>query len=86
MITVFLIIYAQFIIFKLHMINIFIHILHCSKEGVWTREGCDTSEPEPGYGEYLNDTFINCTCNHLSSFAVILNDAEAEVSGVLYSK
>lgn len=49
-------------------------------EGLWTREGCKTSVPEPGYGEYINDTFINCTCNHLSSFAVILNDAEAEVN------
>ncbi|KAG7177210.1 Cadherin EGF LAG seven-pass G-type receptor 3-like [Homarus americanus] len=49
-----------------------------SSEGVWTREGCDTSDPEQGHGDYINDTFINCTCNHLSSFAVILNDAEAE--------
>ncbi|XP_069162090.1 protocadherin-like wing polarity protein stan isoform X3 [Procambarus clarkii] len=49
-----------------------------SSEGVWTRDGCETSEPEHGYGDYINDTFINCTCNHLSSFAVILNDAEAE--------
>ncbi|XP_064085068.1 protocadherin-like wing polarity protein stan isoform X1 [Macrobrachium nipponense] len=47
-------------------------------EGLWTRDGCFTSGPEPGFGEYANDTFINCTCNHLSSFAVILNDAEAE--------
>lgn len=38
-----------------------------------------TSAAERGYGEYVNDTFINCTCDHLSSFAVILNDAEAEV-------
>ncbi|XP_063598702.1 protocadherin-like wing polarity protein stan [Penaeus indicus] len=49
-----------------------------SKEGVWTREGCVTSAAERGYGDYVNDTFINCTCDHLSSFAVILNDAEAE--------
>ncbi|XP_045101942.1 protocadherin-like wing polarity protein stan isoform X7 [Portunus trituberculatus] len=47
-------------------------------EGLWTREGCETGVPEPGFGEFVNDTFINCTCNHLSSFAVILNDAEAE--------
>ncbi|CAL4108899.1 unnamed protein product [Meganyctiphanes norvegica] len=47
-------------------------------QGVWTRKGCHTSLPEPGYGEFTNATFINCTCNHLSSFAVILNDAEAE--------
>ena len=51
----------------------------CRGEGLWTREGCETSGPEPGFGDYVNDTFINCTCNHLSSFAVILNDAEAEV-------
>ncbi|KAK4300812.1 hypothetical protein Pmani_027014 [Petrolisthes manimaculis] len=49
-----------------------------SSEGVWTRAGCETSEPEEGLAQYINDTFINCTCNHLSSFAVILNDAEAE--------
>lgn len=46
---------------------------------MWTRDGCVTSAAERGYGDYVNDTFINCTCDHLSSFAVILNDAEAEV-------
>ncbi|XP_076066701.1 protocadherin-like wing polarity protein stan isoform X3 [Oratosquilla oratoria] len=46
--------------------------------GVWSREGCETGTPEPGTGLYVNDTIINCTCNHLSSFAVILNHAEAE--------
>lgn len=43
-----------------------------------------TSAAERGYGEYVNDTFINCTCDHLSSFAVILNDAEAEVKILIF--
>ncbi|KAB7505845.1 Cadherin EGF LAG seven-pass G-type receptor 1 [Armadillidium nasatum] len=47
-------------------------------EGIWTREGCHTSSPEKGVGQFINETFVNCTCDHLSSFAVIVNDIEAE--------
>ncbi|RXG51616.1 Protocadherin-like wing polarity protein stan [Armadillidium vulgare] len=47
-------------------------------EGIWTREGCHTSSPEKGVGQYINDTFVNCTCDHLSSFAFLAKPSVAE--------
>ncbi|XP_043190636.1 protocadherin-like wing polarity protein stan isoform X2 [Amphibalanus amphitrite] len=45
--------------------------------GQWTRQGCQTTFLEPW--EYsANYTYVNCTCSHLSTFAVLMDDPSAE--------
>ena len=54
----------------------------CSGPGQWTRQGCQTTFLEPW--EYTsNYTYVNCTCTHLSTYAVLMDDPSAEVSAGL---
>ncbi|XP_037087761.1 LOW QUALITY PROTEIN: protocadherin-like wing polarity protein stan, partial [Pollicipes pollicipes] len=45
--------------------------------GYWTRQGCKTEYMEP-WQYQGNFTYVNCTCSHLSSFAVLMDDPSAE--------
>ena len=50
------------------------------RSGEWSRVGCHT-EIDYDWSPYSNEPLlINCTCNHLSTFAVLVDEVDIEVS------
>lgn len=62
------------------LLNMVSFLFHCSF-GEWSRVGCRT---ELGENWFIRDEgaplIVNCTCNHLSTFAVLVDVVDLEVS------
>lgn len=55
-------------------------IFFCSY-GEWSRVGCRTELDENWFAKRQNGALlVNCTCNHLSTFAVLVDVVDLEVS------
>ncbi|GBP48921.1 Protocadherin-like wing polarity protein stan [Eumeta japonica] len=55
-----------------------VHWSNLSGSGKWSRVGCHT-EIDYNWSPYSNEPLlINCTCNHLSTFAVLVDEVDIE--------
>ena len=52
----------------------------CFSLGEWSRAGCQTEVPEDWHVSVTKPFLVNCTCNHLSTFAVLVDLVDMQVS------
>lgn len=50
------------------------------RRGEWTRAGCLTVMPDVISSKTNTPVLVNCTCNQLSTFTVLVDEISADVS------
>jgi cadherin EGF LAG seven-pass G-type receptor 1 len=50
-----------------------------SSFGEWSRAGCQTEVPDDWHMSVTKPFLVNCTCNHLSIFAVLVDLVDMQV-------
>jgi hypothetical protein len=48
--------------------------------GEWSRAGCQTEVSDNWHVSATKPFLVNCTCNHLSTFAVLVDVVDMQVS------
>jgi cadherin EGF LAG seven-pass G-type receptor 1 len=71
--------YIHKLLFKLH-----IFYFEYRLNGEWTRAGCHTELPEDDWWK-KDPIYINCTCNQLSTYAVLTDVVDEHVIYFPYS-
>lgn len=80
---IFLYLYFEILVSNLEFNN----FINCSNTknsvlrfGEWTRAGCLTVLPDLSKKSLYDPVLINCTCNQLSTFAVLVDEIHGQVS------